>query len=44
MTHNSTSGVAHFVAENDDDCLEQIRSLLVFFLVIILDGSACCGF
>ncbi len=30
MTHNSTSGVAHFAAENDDDCIEQIRYLLSF--------------
>jgi len=30
MTHNSTSGVAHFVAENDDDCLQQIRYLMGF--------------
>ena len=28
MTHNSTSGVAHFAAENDDDCMEQVRYLL----------------
>ena len=26
MTHNSRSGVAHFAAENDEDCIEQIRS------------------
>lgn len=30
MTHNSTSGVAHFAAENEDDCIEQIRYLLSF--------------
>lgn len=30
MTHNSTSGVAHFAAENDEDCIEQIRYLLGF--------------
>ncbi|MEN6565829.1 MAG: carboxyl transferase domain-containing protein [Veillonellales bacterium] len=30
MTHNSVSGVAHFAAENDADCLEQIRRLLSF--------------
>ncbi len=30
MTHNSVSGVAHFVAENDEDCLLQIRRLLSF--------------
>ncbi len=30
MTHNSTSGVAHFAAENDEDCLRLIRELLAF--------------
>ncbi len=30
MTHNSTSGVAHFAAENEEDCLRLIRELLSF--------------
>ena len=30
MTHNATSGVAHFAAENEADCIEQIRYLLSF--------------
>lgn len=30
MTHNEVSGVAHFVAANDEDCLAQIRYLLSF--------------
>lgn len=30
MTHNSTSGVAHFAAANEADCIEQIRYLLSF--------------
>lgn len=30
LTHNRTSGVAHFAAENDDDCMQQIRYLLSF--------------
>lgn len=30
MTHNSTSGVAHFAAENDDDCMQQVRKLIGF--------------
>ena len=30
MTHNSTSGVAHFAAENDEDCMNQVRYLLGF--------------
>ena len=39
MTHNSTSGVAHFVAENDEDCLEQIRCLMSFLPGNNLEGS-----
>jgi propionyl-CoA carboxylase beta chain len=30
MSHASKSGVAHFVAANDEDCLEQIRYLMSF--------------
>lgn len=30
MTHNSVSGVAHFIANDDEHCLEQIRYLLSF--------------
>jgi acetyl-CoA carboxylase carboxyltransferase component len=30
MSHASKSGVAHFVAADDDDCLQQIRYLLSF--------------
>lgn len=30
MTHNSKSGVAHFVAENDDQCMMMIRELMTF--------------
>lgn len=30
MTHNSVSGVAHFAAENEEDCIQQIRYLLSF--------------
>ncbi len=30
MTHNATSGVAHFAAENEEDCVQQIRYLLSF--------------
>lgn len=29
-THNTTSGVAHFIASNDEDCICQIRKLLSF--------------
>jgi methylmalonyl-CoA decarboxylase alpha subunit len=30
MTHNRTSGVAHFAAENEEDCFSQIRTLLSY--------------
>lgn len=30
MTHNAQSGCAHFYAENEEDCLLQIRRLLSF--------------
>lgn len=30
FTHSTRSGVADFAAENDADCLEQIRYLLSF--------------
>ena len=30
LTHNSVSGVAHFAAEDDEDCLRTIRELLSF--------------
>jgi propionyl-CoA carboxylase beta chain len=30
MTHNQTSGVAHFATENEEECLRVIRELLSF--------------
>lgn len=30
MTHNSVSGVANFLSENEDDCFVQIRKLLSY--------------
>ncbi len=39
MTHNSTSGVAHFAAENEDDCIEQIRYLLSFLPSNNMEGA-----
>ncbi|MGI6142932.1 MAG: acyl-CoA carboxylase subunit beta [bacterium] len=30
MTHNATSGVAHFRAKNEEECLESVRRLLSF--------------
>src|SRR3981081_1777945 len=31
MTHNATSGVAHFAARDDAECLAMIRELMSFF-------------
>ena len=39
MTHNSVSGVAHFAAENEDDCIQQIRYLLSFLPSNNMDES-----
>jgi methylmalonyl-CoA decarboxylase alpha subunit len=39
MTHNSTSGVAHFAAENDEDCMSQVRYLLGFLPANNLDEA-----
>lgn len=30
MTHNSVSGVAHFIAKDEKECLDQIKKLLSF--------------
>jgi propionyl-CoA carboxylase beta chain len=30
LTHNTRSGVAHFAAENDEHCIEQIKTLLSY--------------
>jgi propionyl-CoA carboxylase beta chain len=30
MTHNTKSGVAHFAADNEDQCLEDVRFLMSF--------------
>jgi len=30
MTHNEKSGVAHFAAENDEDCITRIREMLAY--------------
>ena len=39
MTHNSTSGVAHFLTANDEDCLRTIRELLTFLPQNNLDSA-----
>ncbi len=38
MTHNSISGVAHFLAADDQDCLRSIRELMRFLPQNNLDG------
>ncbi len=30
MSHNTKSGVAHFAAENEDECLEDVRHMMSF--------------
>lgn len=37
-THNSTSGVAQFLAAGDEDCLQSIRELMTFLPQNNLDG------
>ncbi len=37
-THNATSGVAHFEAADDADCLQRVRELLTFLPQNNLDG------
>src|SRR5271169_678256 len=37
MTHNATSGVAHFIARDDAECLAMIRELLSFLPLNNLD-------
>jgi propionyl-CoA carboxylase beta chain len=37
ITHNATSGVAHFVSRNDSECLAMIRELLSFLPLNNLD-------
>jgi propionyl-CoA carboxylase beta chain len=39
MTHNAVSGVAHFAAENDEECLRIIRELLSFIPSNNLDDA-----
>ena len=39
MTHNATSGVAHFAAENDEDCMRQVRLLLSYLPSNNMDDS-----
>jgi propionyl-CoA carboxylase beta chain len=39
MTHNATSGVAHFVAKDDAECLAMIRELMSFLPLNNLDDA-----
>ncbi len=43
MTHNSISGVAHFLAPDDSDCLVGIRDLMRFLPQNNLDGVPRAG-
>ncbi len=38
LTHNATSGVAHFLAADDEDCLRSVRELMRFLPQNNLDG------
>jgi propionyl-CoA carboxylase beta chain len=38
LTHNSISGVAHFLAADDSDCLRMIRELITYIPQNNLDG------
>ena len=42
MTHNTVSGVAHFAAENDEDCLKQIRYLMSFLPSNNMEEAPIC--
>jgi methylmalonyl-CoA decarboxylase alpha subunit len=39
MTHNETSGVAHFMSANESECIEQIRRLVSFLPLNNLEDS-----
>src|SRR5271156_2999016 len=39
MTHNATSGVAHFIAQDDAECLAMIRELMSFLPLNNLDDA-----
>jgi propionyl-CoA carboxylase beta chain len=40
MTHNATSGVAHFLASDDRDCLRRVRKLMEYLPQNNADGVA----
>ena len=37
ITHGSKSGVAHFVAQNEYECMDQIKKLISFYHKTILN-------
>ncbi|GAA5528627.1 acyl-CoA carboxylase subunit beta [Herpetosiphon gulosus] len=39
MTHNSKSGVAHFAADDEEECFEQLRTLLSFLPLNNMDDA-----
>ncbi len=39
MTHNSKSGVAHFAADDEDECFDQLRTLLSFLPLNNMDDA-----
>jgi propionyl-CoA carboxylase beta chain len=43
MTHNAVSGVAHFLAHDDIECLAMIRELMSYLPQNNLDGTASVG-
>ncbi|NTW05325.1 MAG: methylmalonyl-CoA carboxyltransferase [Peptococcaceae bacterium] len=41
MTHNQTSGVAHFLADNEEECIKSIRRLIAFLPQNNSDNLSC---
>ena len=42
MTHNATSGVAHFAVDSEQECLASIRELLSYLPQNNLEEAPCC--
>ncbi len=43
LTHNQTSGVAHFIAESESECLQQVRTLLSYLPSNNMEDSPLAG-
>lgn len=41
QAHNTTSGVAHFIAENDEECIKHIRYLISFLPSNNMEDAPC---